>query len=267
MLRRAAQRLRSSRSARLAARGGLVARAGLYLLLALLAAAVAGGWNRDGVQANANGALTAVAARPAGWLALAAAAVGLAAFGTMRLAGAYADRTVRRLRRLTTAGQAVFYLAMAAGTTAFLLGDRRTGSTQQQDSTAVHLVATPVGRLLLAAAGVVVVAVCCWQVRLAVQGGFRDSLLRIGRGEDAAHAIGRVGIVARAVAVLPVGALLVVAAVRGQARQARDLDQLLDVVVQQPAGRVVVWLVAAGFLVFAVYSLVEVRYREVQAGD
>jgi len=267
VLRRTAQQLRRSRVARVLARGGLVARGVLYLLLAGLAAAVAGGWSRHGTQANANGALTAVAAQPAGRAALAGAVVGFAAFGTMRLAGAYADRRVGRLRRATTAGQGGFYLVMAAAITSFLLGHRSTGSTQQQDSTALQLMSSTAGRLALGVAGLVAVGVCCWQVRLAVQGGFRDSLRRIGRGEEAAHVVARVGIVARALAVLPLGGLLVVAAVQGRARQARDLDQLLDVLVRQPAGHVLVWLVAAGFLVFAVYTMVEVRYREVHAGD
>jgi hypothetical protein len=265
-----AQRLRRSPAARLLARAGLLSRAGLYLLLAYLAAAVAGGWGRHGSQANANGALTTVASQPAGWWALAGAAAGFAGFGVMRLAGAYADRTVSRRRRLTTAGQATFYLAMSAATVAFLLGDHGTGSTQQQDSTAVLLVGSTAGRLLMAAAGIVVMSVCLWQLWLAVQGGFTDSLRTAAMGErteSAAHGVGRVGIVARAAAVLPVGALLTVAAWQARPGTARDLDQLLDSLVHRPLGHVLVWVVAAGFLVFALYSLVEVRYRQVHAGD
>lgn len=270
MLLEVAQRLRRSRSGRLAARGGLLARGFLYLLLAYLAAAIAAGWGQDGTQANANGALTSVAARPAGWVALAGAAAGFAAFGVMRLAAAYGDASVGRLRRLTTAGQAVFYLAMAVMTVAFLVGDRATGSTQQQDSTALLLVGSTGGRLVLAVAGAAVVGVCLWQLRLAVQGGFRDSLGTVAQGgrlETAAHVVGRVGIVARAAAVLPLGALLVLAAAQSRPRAARDLDQLLDGLVRDPVGHLLVWLVAAGFGIFALYSFLEVRYREVDAGD
>jgi hypothetical protein len=270
MLLRVAQRLRRSPAARLLARAGLLARGVLYLLLAYLAAAIAGGWGRNGSQANANGALTTVASQPAGWWALAGAAAGFAGFGVMRLAGAYADRTVSRRRRLTTAGQAMFYVAMSAATVAFLLGDHATGSTQQQDSTSAQLVGSPAGRLVMAAAGVVVVSVCLWQVWLAVRGGFTDSLGTAAMGErmrSAAHHVGQVGIVARAAAVLPVGALLVLAAWQARPGTARDLDQLLDSLVQDPLGHVLVWVVAAGFLVFALYSLVEVRYRQVHAGD
>ncbi len=268
MLLRAVDRFRRSDLARLAARGGLLARGFLYLLLAYLAAALAAGWGRT--PANANGALTTVAAQPAGWVALAGAALGFAAFGVMRLAGAYGDRTVGRLRRLTTAGQATFYLAMSGLTVSFLAGDRGTGSSGQSDSTAMLLVSSTAGRLLMATVGLVVVGVCAWQLRLAAQGGYADSLTLTTLGprmRQAADVVGRVGIVARATAVLPVGGLLVLAAWQARPGTARDLDQLLDGLVHHPLGHVLVWLVAAGFAVFAAYSLVEVRYREVHAGD
>jgi hypothetical protein len=265
---KAVQRFRRSDLARLAARGGLLARGFLYLLLAYLAAALAAGWG--GAPANANGALTTVAAQPAGWTALAGAALGFAAFGVMRLAGAYGDRSVGRLRRVTTAGQGVFYLAMAVITVLFLAGDRGAGSAGQSDSTAVLLVSSTPGRLLMATIGVAVVCVCAWQLRLAVQGGYADSLDTGALGvrmQAAADVVGRVGIIARAAAVLPVGALLALAAWQARPGTARDLDQLLEGLVNHPVGHVLVWLVAAGFAVFALYSLLEVRYRQVHAGD
>jgi hypothetical protein len=268
VLLRVVQRVRRSDIVQLAARGGLLARGLLYLLLAYLAASLAAGWGSK--PANANGALTTVAAQPAGWAALAGAAVGFAAFGVMRLAGAYGDRTVGRFRRLSTAGQALCYLAMSAVTVSFLVGDRRAGSSRQSDSTAVLLVSSTAGRVLMATAGLVVVCVCGWQLRLAVQGGYADSLDTTGmseRAQFAAQIVGRVGIIARAAAVLPVGALCALAAWQARPGTARDLDQLLDSLLHDPIGHVLVWVVAAGFLVFALYSLVEVRYRRVHAGD
>jgi hypothetical protein len=64
-----------------------------------------------------------------------------------------------------------------------------------------------------------------------------------------------------------VGALLALTGWQARPGTARDLDQLLDSLVQDPVGHVLVWAVAAGFLVFALYSLIEVRYRRVHAGD
>jgi hypothetical protein len=48
---------------------------------------------------------------------------------------------------------------------------------------------------------------------------------------------------------------------------ARGLDQYLAELTRHPVGRGVVWLVAAGFLTFAGYTLIEIRYRAVDAGD
>lgn len=262
--------MRASRAARVAARLGLVARGGFYLLLAYLAAAVAAGWGRRTGPANAHGALTTVSAAPLGVVALVAAAVGFAGFGLIRLAGAYADRRVGRWRRVTTAGQAVAYLAMAAGTATFLLGRTSTGSSRQESSTTAALVSTGPGRVVLAVAGLVVVGICVWQLVLAVRGGFADSLRTAQLSAAArrwATVVGRFGIVARAAAVLPVGALLVVAAVERQPTRAKDFNELLDALVRTPPGVVVAWCLVAGLLGFALYSFLEVPLRRVEAGD
>jgi len=262
--------MRSSQALRGAARVGLLARGVLYLLLAYLAAAVAGGWGREGPQANANGALSTVAASPLGLVALVGAAGGFAAFGLVRLAAAYGDGQVGLARRWTTAGQAVFYLGMAGITVSYVLGRSSTGSSQQGDSTVIVLVSSSPGRVGLALVGAVVVGVCLWQVRLAVQGGFTDSL-RTGEMRDdvlaATRVAGGVGILARAAAVLPIGALMVVAAVEARPGVAKDLDELLMALAAQPVGQVLVWAVAVGFFVFSLYSFLEVPYRRVHAGN
>ena len=262
--------MRGNRTLRGLARVGLLSRALLYLLLAYLAAAVAGGWGGGGAQANANGALSTVAVTPPGLVALVGAAAGFAAFALIRLAGAYGDGQVAGPRRVTTAGQALFYLAMSATTVSYLMGRRSTGSSEQEDSTVIALVSTPVGRVLLAATGVVVVCVCLWQARLALQGGFADSLHTRAMRDDvlaATRVTGGIGILARAAAILPIGALMVVASVQARPGAAKDLDELLMALAREPVGHALVWAVSAGFLVFALYSFLEVPYRRVHAGN
>jgi hypothetical protein len=266
---RTLQRVRGSDLLKNIARLGLIARGCFYLLLAYLAAAVAIGWGQDR-QANAHGALTTVAEKPFGLVALVLAAVGFLGFGVARLAGALGDRSIGRLRRLSTAGQGAFYLLMAATTASFLAGRRSTGSSGQQRGTITAVLSSPGGRVVLAATGIAVVAICTWQVRLAVQGGYADSLRTHEMGRRtrrAARVLGPAGIIARALAVVPLGALLVAAALTDQARQAKDLDQLLLLLGRTTAGRGVVWVVAAGFAVFGAYSLLEARYRSAHSGD
>ncbi len=264
------ERLRTSRALRGAARLGLVSRALFYLLLAYLAGALAAGAAPRGSQVNANGALRAVAATPLGLVALAGAAIGFAAFGVIRLVGAYSDGSTGRFRRLTTAGQAFFYLVMAATTAQFLLGRRATGSAQQQHATTVSLLHHPLGRAALVAVGAGTVVVCGWQTWIALHGGFADSM----ETRDASRAtrraiawVGTVGILARAAVVAPIGALMVLAAVTTQPGAAKDMNQMISGLNRSTFGHALVWVIAAGFLVFAGYSLLESRYRTVHAGD
>jgi len=259
------------RSLRLAARLGLVARALFYLLLAGLALRLALGTGLAGgsSQANANGALTQVGQAPLGIALLAGAAVGFVAFAAVRVYGAVTDRRHGGWRRLSTAGQGLIYLGMASVTMSFVLGRHAAGSEEQQRSTVAGVIGLPFGRALLVAAGLVVLAMCAWQLLVAARGDFADSLR-----EHAMHPLvrrltlltARVGIPARGLAVAPVGVFLVVAGIRSDPRQARGLDALLLESSRTAAGRALVVLAAAGFAVFAVYSLLEARYRQVASG-
>lgn len=270
MTSRTLDRLRASTALRAAARLGLVARGVFYLLLAALDVGVLLRARGTGQQANANGALQEVASSPVGRLLLAGAALGFAAFALVRLAGALGDDRVGRLRRLSTAGQALAYVALAILTTSFLLGARRTGSEQQQRATARSVLMLPAGRPLLVLVGLVVLAVCGWQLVVAARGHFADTLhleqmsrpVRVLTGWTA-----RIGIPARALAVAAVGVFLVVAGVRGDPREARGLDALLLSLAGSAWGRVLAVLVAAGFAVFAVYTFLEARYRQVSSGS
>ncbi|HYJ75353.1 MAG TPA: DUF1206 domain-containing protein [Kineosporiaceae bacterium] len=256
---------------RLAARLGLVARALFYLLLAGLALQLALGTGAAGrsTQANANGAFSQVARAPLGLVLLAGAAAGFAAFAGVRLYGAIRDRRHGGWRRLSTAGQGLIYLGMASVTLSFVLGRRAAGSEEQQRSTVARVIGLPFGRLLLVAAGLVVLAMCVWQLLVAARGDFAESLR-----EHAMHPLvhrltlltARVGIPARGLAIAPVGVFLVVAGVRSDPREAKGLDALLIESCGTVTGRTLVVLAAAGFAVFAVYSLLEARYRQVASG-
>lgn len=264
------RRLRGSTLLKSAARVGLVARATFYLLLAALTAQLLmGGPPRSGRQANANGAFSEVAQSSGGLLLLVGAAIGFLAFGIVRLAGALTDDRLGRLRRLSTAGQGVVYLGVAGASASFLLGRHATGSEQQQRRTAGAVLELPGGRLLVVAAGLVVLSVCCWQLTVAVKGHFVDTLHteqmgRTARGLTLLTA--RVGIPARAVAFAPVGVFLVVAGARSDPGQAKGIDALLLELAHTGWGRVAAVLMAAGFVVFAAYSFLEARFRQVSSG-
>jgi hypothetical protein len=258
-----------SRTMRVVARGGLVARAGFYLLLAALAVEVAVNHGRGGRQANAHGALSVVASDPLGELVVLLTAVGFLVLGVTRLAGAMRDRDLPSWRRLTTALQGAFYVALTWVPLSFVLGHRSTGSEQSQHAETAHVLSWPGGRFLVIAVGVGVVVVCAWQIRTAWTGDFTDGMAmgkRPRRVRRLIRVAGVVGIIARALAFVPIGVFLVVAGVQSDPQHADGLDATLASVARHAWGPVVLGVVALGLVVFAAYSLLEARYRRVAHG-
>ena len=261
--------LRNSSLLRSTARIGLLGRAVFYLLLAGLGVSLLVGPPGADGQANANGALRAVAQTPVGAVLLVGAATGFAAYGVARVVGAASDASHGRLRRLSTAGQGLGYFVFAWVTGSFLLGKEEAGSEQQQEQATARVLGLPGGRLLVLAVGLAVLALCLWQLVVAAKGHFGDSL----RTEQMScpvrrivWLVARVAIAARALAYAPVGVLLVVAGARSAPAQADGLDAVLLELARTEPGRALVALVAIGFTVFAAYSLIEARYRTVTSG-
>lgn len=267
LLDRVAGSVHRSRGATAVARAGLLARAGFYLLLAYLVVRVA--VSAGGPPANASGALRTVSATQLGAVPVALAAVGFLAFGLARLLGAVRDRAPSRTSRVTTGLQGLFYLGLAWVPASFALGSRSTGTEQQQRATTARVLMLPAGRALVVGTGVLLVVVCGWQVVSALRRGFTGSL----RTEEASPAVrllvrvvGQVGICLRALAFLPLAVFLVAAGIRFDPRDAKGLDATLRSVAHDPGGRLLLLVVAAAFAVFAVYTLLEARYRDVDAG-
>jgi uncharacterized protein DUF1206 len=78
--------------------------------------------------------------------------------------------------------------------------------------------------------------------------------------------VGAAGIAGRAATIVPVGVFLVLAAVSADPGRARGLDAYLDELRRTGPGQALVWTVAAGLTIFACYTLLEARYRNVHAG-
>jgi len=258
-----------NRSFRAVARAGLVARAAFYLLLAGLAVDLAVTRGHSGRQANAHGALSVVASSPWGLAAIVAAGVGFLVFGVARLVGVVRDHGLPNWRRATTALQGLFYVALTWVPVSFALGRRTTGSEQSQHAETARVLAWPGGRALVVAAGLIAMAVCGWQIRTAATGDFTDGMALEKAPRWACRLVtctGVVGIAARALVFLPVGAFLVVAGVQADPRHANGLDAELATLAGTAWGPFALAAVALGLTIFAAYSLLEARYREVARG-
>src|SRR4051794_23970445 len=175
--RAAASAVGGRRSARVAARCGLAARTGFYLLLAGLVIRMAvGGDGSGGRQTNAHGALSVIAQSLWGKAAIAAAALGFVALGVVRIAGCVRDGQAENKDRVLTALQGVFYLVVSAVPLSFLFGSKQAGSEQAQHRNTATVLRWPLGREVVVVAGLVVIGVCGYQIHKALTQDFTEDL-------------------------------------------------------------------------------------------
>lgn len=260
----AARQAAGSRPMNWAARAGLAARGAVYLLIGLLALAMATGSGRS--AADQKGALSAAAAHPYGLVLVGLIAVGLFGYALWRLSEAAFGVTGERRGagpRLRSAVRGVTYLVLTATALSVLQGSRGSTAGQQQDLTA-RVMAHSGGRWLVALVGLVVIGVAAG---LAVE-GWRVRFLRYFTGlprhlYGVVRTLGRVGTIARAVVFALVGLLFLKAAWTFDPRQATGIDGALRVLLRQPFGTALVALAAVGLVAFGSYGLAEARYRRV----
>lgn len=171
------------------------------------------------------------------------------------------------LKRLASAGKAVVYatLAFTATQKAFGAGSSGGGSRGQADSMTAQLMSAPGGRYLVGAVGLGVIAV---GVYLCYHGLAEKFVKRLDHEAGQADrrgvivTLGKVGHLAKGVALMVVGALFVTAAVQFQPKESGGLDQALRTLLQQPFGPYLVGAVALGLGAYGLYCLAWARHHE-----
>ena len=259
-----AQRAAHAAPMKLLARVGLVAYGVVHLLVAWLAIQVAMG---DGGKADKTGALQTVAANPAGALLLWVITIGLAAFVVWQLAAAIWGHENagehRNRKRLTSLGEAIVfgYLAYTAGK---LASSGSAPGDSQQSGLVAKLLAEPYGKVLVAAAGLAIVAIAGFVAYHGIKKRFLSELdlsTVTPSVQRAVVRLGQVGYTALGVAYGIAGALVVVAAVKSDPSKATGLDTALKTLAAQPYGTFLLLVIAVGLAAFGVYTLFDARYR------
>jgi len=245
------------------ARLGLVARAGFYVVLAILTAEVA--VNRGGKQTDGHGALSFIASTGFGDVLIGLSALGFLLLGITRIVAAVRDHDESAGKRWAAGLQGALYCAITAVPISFLAGDHSVASQQSQHRETHSALTMPGGRFIVAVAGVIVIGACLWQIKRAINSDFTEKL-RLPASASVRTAViwtGRAGIAARAMVFLPVGGFLIAAAVTANPHKAGGLDTELQTLANQPWGPAVLAVVVAGLLTFAAYAALEARYRDV----
>jgi hypothetical protein len=246
-------------------RAGFVARGSIYGIIGVLALKVALG--DGGKLTNQQGALHTVAHQPFGKFLLILVAIGLGSYAFWRFAraalGHGPEGSDSRFDRLAAAASGVVYLALCFIAIRILSGS---GGSANADKTTAGVFGWPAGTWIVGAAGLVLIGVGLYQGYRGVTKDFLDD----SKTEEMSPAvrtwigwIGLVGHLARMVVFTLVGVFLVKAAVEYDPRAAVGLDGALAKLLNHSYGPLLLGVVAAGLIAFAVYSFSDARFRRI----
>ena len=259
----AARTAHDSRAVEVLARLGLASRGLVWAVLSVLAFSLVLG---KAAQADQEGALRALAAQPFGrplLVVLTAGFAGYAAWLLLEAAVGYRADDARLLHRARSGVKALVYLALSVSTGMFLARGAGSGSTASRTA---EVMSHPGGRTAVGVVGAVLVGVGIYLAVKGIRRQHADCLehYRVPRLlRRPAITCGAVGYVGRGVTLGLVGAFLVRAAVRVDPDEAKGLDAVLQTVVQQPYGRVLLGLTVLGMLAYALWSFFEAAFREI----
>lgn len=249
-----------------AVRIGLVAYGAVHLMVAWLAGQLALGEKSE--SASNAGALHAIAEQPLGAVLLWTIAVGmllLVVWRGLEFGFGYrevGDTTKRWRKRLASLGKGVVYAALGVSAVKTAVGNGSSGGT---DSTTAKVMDLPAGQFLV---GAVALAIIGYGLRLVHRGWtekFTEHLDAQGQsGNDGSAYImfGKVGYIAKGIAIAIVGGLFGYAAITHRAKESGGLDQALQTVRDQPFGQVLLIAMALGLACYGLFCFARARHLD-----
>jgi len=256
------------------ARGGLLAKGASYALVGVLAIGVAVG--TGGATTSRQGALETLAQETWGKIVLGMLGAGFIAYAVWRFIQAFAERededgekgTAKKWgKRAGYVGRGLIYASLAFTTVKLLVG---AGGGQSQNAKAQQTTATvldwPAGRWLVGIGGLCLIGAGLWNAYRGLKKKFEDKWRTGEMSETSQKWGGRAGLVghlARAVVFTLIGIFVIKAALEYDPNEAIGLDGALQKVADAPYGPYLLGLTAAGLLCYALYCLVDARYRDV----
>jgi Domain of Unknown Function (DUF1206) len=247
-------------------RAGFVARALIYGIIGVLALDLALG--RGGKITNQQGALRTVEHHSFGHLLLTLLAIGLGSYSLWRLfravLGHGPEGADSGLDRLGALGSGIAYAVICAIAVQILMGS--SGNSGNANKSANDVFGWPAGRWLVGIAGLVMLGVGLYQLIRGVRRKFLDdsNTQKMSRPVERWFTVlGTIGHLARAVVLGLVGIFLIKASIDYNANEAIGLDGALAKLYDGAYGSWLLGTVAAGLIAFAVFSVMEARYRRI----
>ena len=229
----------------------------IHLIIAYIALKVAWGFGGGQKQADSTGALESLTSSDTGKAMLWVGVVGFVLLALWNVTegvisnGETADR-------LKLVAKGVMYAFFAWSTFKIVaLGGGGSGE-QQTDDVTKTLMSSPAGQVLVGILGLVVLGVAGYHVYKGYAKKFLEDLS--GHPGQAAVVAGRVGYIAKGVALAIVGFFFLVAAWQSDPQDAKGLDGALKTVKDAAFGPYLLTLVALGIAGYGVYSFARARY-------
>lgn len=249
-----------------AVRIGLVSYGIVHLVIAWLALRLAFG--DGGGSASTQGALQQVARTGLGQVSLYVAAAGFVALVVWQaLEAVWGHRdeegATRVRKRVTSGAKVVLYASLAYSSLKTASGSSSGGGGT--DGMTAKLMSLPAGPVLVGAVGVGVLVVAGFLAYRGLSEGFRsklDSQGQSGKDGKAYVLFGKIGYVAKGVALAVVGVLFLYAALTHDPEKSAGLDQALHKVLEQPFGRPLLVLVALGFGCYGLFAFAWARHLD-----
>jgi len=265
-----AQRVKNSTALEALTRAGFVGYGIVHVALAWLAVQIAA-YHHSGHSADQSGAFQLLKQEPLGKVLLVVIAIGLAAMTIWQLLLAAvghhdeSDDKHRTRARIASAGLTLAYGLLCWTCVRVLAGDDKSSSSSQEKSTSTVL-AHPWGQVLITIAGLAVLGGGIGMIVYGAMSTFEKKLDLGAAGRATRRAViwsGRIGYPAKGVTFGILGVLLVIAAFGDKAQRAHGIDGALHTLAGQPFGKVLLIIVALGFVAYGVYGIAQARYRKV----
>lgn len=249
-----------------AVRWGLVSYGLVHLLIGWLAIQLALG-ERSG-NASGKGALAELTEKPFGGVLIWLVTIGMfllvlwrvveAAFGHDEEHGSDLWKA-----RAVSALKAIVYAAL--GVSAFKVATGSTGGGDSTDTMTAKLMGLPGGTLLVGAVGLGIIGYGLVLIWRGWSEKFREHLDAEGQSGETGSAyllLGKVGYLAKGLALLVVGGLFVYAALTHDPKKSGGLDQALHEVLQQPFGSVMLIAIGLGFACYGLFCFARARHLD-----
>lgn len=256
------------------ARFGYVAKGFVYGAIAILALLTAFSIS-GGKTTGTSGALQTISEQPFGQILLILIAIGLVGYVIWRLIQAISDPEGKGtdakgiFSRLGYAMSGITYAAVAFNAALLAFGNgggSGGGSSSKQDWTAT-VMQQPFGRWLVGLAGAIIIGLGLYRIYRAYKIKFRKNLNMSelnSQQENWLVNISRFGIAARGVVFIMLGFFVMQAAHQYNPQKVKGLDGALYTLTQQPFGKILLTLMALGLLAYAVYLMLQARYRRIE---